>query len=66
MIDILVFNGFEKAESNYGLRVIARFLRGNTSGQFKRLLMGPKLEKLTADGDRAAARLERRARGARV
>jgi len=66
LLDKLLFDGYETVEKNSAASVIARYLRGNTSGQFKRLLKGQKLEKLTSDGDRAASRLRRRAERAKI
>ena len=65
-IDIIFFGGFEAADSKSAGRVIARYARGNISIQFGRYLSEKKLEKLFADGDRAAARLAKRAKRAGI
>lgn len=66
LIDFFFFGGFEAADHKSAERVITRYARGNTSIQFGKYLSGKKLEKLRADGDRAAARLAKRAKRANI
>lgn len=64
LIDRIFYGGYDAASRSSTGRVVARFTRGNTSIQFGRYLNSAKMEKLQADGDRAAARLAARARRA--
>lgn len=66
LIDKLFYGGYEAADRTSIGRVVARYSRGNTSIQFGRFLTAKKTEKLRADGDRAAARLAKRARRANI
>ena len=66
LIDIVFFGGYEQADRESASKVVARFARGNTSIQFGRYLSADKLEKLLANGDRAAARLAKRAQRAKI
>lgn len=66
IFDLIVLNGFEAADERSAERVVARYSRGNTMVQFGRYLNSLKTERLRANGDRAAARLERRARRAKL
>lgn len=64
LIDRIFYGGYEAADRASVGRVVARFSRGNTSIQLGRYLNSAKIEKLQADGDRAAARLAQRAKRA--
>lgn len=64
LIDKIFFGGYEAADRESGRRAVARFSRGNTSVQLGRYMDSAKLEKMKADGDRAAKRLARRAKRA--
>ena len=64
LIDRIFYGGYEAADRASVGRVVARFARGNTSIQLGRYLNTAKMEKLQADGDRAAARLAKRAKRA--
>lgn len=64
LIDKIFFGGYNAASRASAGRVVARYARGNTSIQLGRYLTSMKMGKLTADGDKAAARLAKRAKRA--
>jgi len=64
--DKLFYGGYETASKTAAGRVVARYSRGNTSVQFGRYLTSQSMEELRANGDRAAARLARRAERAKI
>ncbi len=66
LIDKIFYGGYDAANRKSVERVVTRYSRGNTSIQFGRYLTTDKMEELRANGDRAAARLARRAKRANI
>lgn len=66
IIDKIFFNGYNSVDAISTETVVARYARGNTSVQDKRYLNSSKLKKLLNAGDRAAKRLEKRAKRAKI
>ncbi len=66
LVDRIFWGGYEAADMGSAAKIVARYARGNISIQFGRYLTQEKMERLCADGDRAAARLAERTRRAKI
>ena len=66
LFDRIFYGGYESASRSAVERTVARYTRGNTSIQFGRYLTWKKTKELLDDGDRAAARLAKRAKRANI
>ncbi len=66
LIDRIFYGGYETANCTAVERVVSRYTRGNTSIQFGRYITTENMEELRANGDRAAARLAKRAKSANI